>query len=330
MPSISENEDLKKEYYYSSERELETNRPLVMGVQGPYEIINLNEKTVIISTGLKETYINKKLDTIHGMKLKLLNVNNFYLPFDKFDVETFLNTVMGINVNDAESVLNFYNNYGPLGSDKIETKSEELFNETNKKVGFHANTICEEWDFFFKEIKLLQNLIQIYEAVKNNDEDFLRNFKSKSLSTLSKEKLFTTAKKTIVDCINEHSHLINSTVELVNGDFIKLTTSTCLLGVFYIRLQELVTENTKIDKCKYCGDYFKPRKAKSNFCPPPEANEKSKCLSRYEAMTRRIAEWHFQKGLTVEEIQEKITKPKSRSKAEIQYIIDNYKGKLKK
>lgn len=337
LPLINENENLQKKFSYPEGLEFDTNRPLLIGVQGPYEFIVLDEKTYIISTKYKEKLMRgeKTAEESIDIKKKYFESSIVYHPFEKFNMEHFLNTIMSIDLKNTESVLDFYNNYGPIGDGKNGN------NTTSRIFGIHLDTSNESFAFFNTEISLLRNLFLLYEAVKNEDEDFLRSFehfpnvgypsyRKIEDPTISKEKLFMIAKREILAAINRRSNLINPVVGFIDGEFTKFTTSSCLLGVFYTRLYEMVTENTKIRRCRYCGDYFKPRKDKANFCPPPEANEKSKCVNRYDSLVRRIAEWHFKDGLTVEEIQGKITKPKSRSIREIQSIIDNYNGKLRK
>ncbi|MEH7440466.1 hypothetical protein V7182_23750 [Neobacillus drentensis] len=334
-PVITENEDLKKEFSYPEAMEFDTNRPLMIGVQGPYEFIVLDEKTYIISTRYKEKLM-KGDKSKEDIKIQFALANPFYDPFEIFTIEQFINTVASINLNDADSILNFYNTYGPLGFDGMGTTQEAINSSVIRTFGMHLDTYNESLGFFKVRINGLKDALLLHEAIQNKDEKFLRSFTFDSAisreaidESTPKEALLLFAKRQILHLINRNSHLINPVIGLTNGEITKFTTATCLLGVFYLRLYELVTENPKIKKCRYCGDYFIPRKTNANFCPPPEANEKSKCANRYDAMVRRIAEWHYKEGLSIEEIQNKLSKPKSRSIKEIQHILNNYKGKLK-
>jgi hypothetical protein len=336
-PIITENEDLKKEFTYPEGMEFNTNRPLMIGVQGPYEFIVMNEKTYVISTRYKEKLINRD-KTEEDIRTKIMTSNPFYDPFSAFTIEEFINKISSLDLEDTKSILEFYNSYGPLGVDGYGTIEGDINSRVIRTFGLHLNTSMESFSFFKEKITEFKNLIQLHEAIQNNDETFLRdyNFDSTAIagfkmdSSTPKEMLFMAAKRQLMQAINRNSDLINPVVGMVDGEITKFTSATCLLGVFYMRLYEMVTENPKIKKCRYCGDYFIPRKTNANFCPPPEANEKSKCANRYDAMVRRIAQWYFKEGLTVEEIQKKLTKPKSRTVKEIQYILDNYTGKLRK
>jgi hypothetical protein len=255
---------------------------------------------------------------------------NVYQPFERFDQDTFLKTVMSINVNDADSALNFYNQHGILGFDGIGVIMRDEDKTISKRYGINMDTTTEEYRFFKQEITILQRLIKYHEAVSNNDFEYFRKL-GDIPAHISDKKVLEIGKKALMHKINLKLDLIQPVIMMsAEGEFYKGTTTTCLLGVFYFRLYEIVTENQKMNKCRYCGDYFIPRKANANFCPPPEANERSKCANRYDAMVRRIAEWHYKDGLSVEEIQKKLTKPKTRTIKEIEYILSNYKGKLKK
>lgn len=340
FPSIIENKDLKNEFSYPEELELNTNKPLFIGVQGPYEFIVLDEKTYIISTKYKEKLINGD-NQEEDVFERFLSISHSYNPFEKFDIEHFINTVMSINLKDTKSILDFYNTFGTIGYDGSGTNQGTLNSSTIRQFGMNLYTSNESLAYFSREITMLQHCIQLFEAIQNEDDEFLRDFEllakyafaSKEVidKTTPKEQLFLLAKRSLLFAINKRSDLMHPVIYLSpEGELIKGTTASCLLGVFYLRLYELVTDNPKMKKCRYCRNYFIPRKTNANFCPPPEANEKSKCANRYDAMVRRIAEWHFKEDLTLEEIQEKLTKPFSRSIKEIQFILDNYKGKLKK
>jgi hypothetical protein len=173
-------------------------------------------------------------------------------------------------------------------------------------------------------------LLKYHEAISNNNYDYFKEYGQMPKNTTNEEAMLF-GKRALSNLLNEKLNFIQPVVMIANdGTLYKGTTALCLVGVFYIRLYDIVTENKKIKKCWYCDNYFIPRKKNANFCPPPIANERSKCANRYDAMVRRNTEGYFNDGLTVEEIQEKIIKPKSRSIKEIQSILDNYKGKLKK
>ncbi len=75
----------------------------------------------------------------------------------------------------------------------------------------------------------------------------------------------------------------------------KVITSYTLIGSLYYQLYQHIVRGNEFNTCKYCGNYFVPRKRDSNFCPPEKANEHSKCANAYNAMTRRAREWHFKK-----------------------------------
>jgi hypothetical protein len=257
-------------------------------------------------------------------------ISNLYNPLQTFDIEHFINTLMSIDLKDTQSILSFYNAYGPIGTDG--TVDSGAIRTTRANV----YTKYESLDFFEREITTLKHCIQLFEAIQNNDEKFLNEFRfvptyngdTGTYETTPKDQL---AKRYIINAINRNSDLMNPVVFLsTDGDLMKGTSASCLLGFFYLRLYELVTANQKIIRCRYCGDYSIPRKSNANFCPPKEANERSKCANKYDALVRRIAEWYFKEGLSLEEIQNKIRKPKSRSIREIQFILDNYNGKLKK
>lgn len=338
LPKIIKNEDLKNVFSYPEDLEFNINRPLTIGVRGPYEFIVLNEKTYIISTNYK-----KRLDSGEKMDqsvyARLLDTSHMYNPFEKFDMEFFINTVLSLDLNNTESIINFYNEYGTLGFDGMGSNEGDINESVSRQSALQLHTTNENLAFFYKEMTDIKNLINIYEALQNKDDDFLRNpklitkyayTKEKIDKSTPKETLFLLAQRALLNAINKKANLINPVVGFADGEITKFTTSTCLLGVFYLRLFELVTENPKMKKCRYCGDHFIPRKTNANFCPPLEANDRSKCANRYDAMVRRIAEWSFKEGLNILEIQQKLTKPKSRTTKEIEYILANYKGKLKK
>jgi hypothetical protein len=331
LPQISENEELEKEFTYPNDLEFDINRPLVISVKKPYVYWNRH----IMTEGLKQQIIDEE----NGEKKKdeeyLPKEVRYYNPFEEFTTEKFLNTVMSVKINDMDSILGFYNNYGPLLYTGYGDLEGDEKNSAARMFGILDQTAMERLKLFVQEMTILQSLIQLYDAVQTNNIEYLRD--SNFLQTLnnldpngSDEYMIKEAKNRIMIFINRKSNLINPVVGMPNGEFTKFITSSCLLGVFYIRLYELITENQKTNKCRLCGDYFIPRKADANFCPPPEANERSKCANRYDAMVRRSREWHFKDGLTIEEIQEKINKPKRRSKTEIQNWMDTYKGKMKK
>lgn len=338
-PKITENEDLKKEFTYPEDLEFNTNRPLMIGIRGPYEFIVLEETTYIISTSYKERLMNGEKMDESDIYAQIADTSHMYNPFEQFDMEVFINTVLSLDVKDTKSIINFYNQYGTIGYDGIGTQKGSINESTARNFGMQLHTTNESLAYFRREIGTLQDMIRIHEALQNKDEDFLRTPdllskytypKNELTADTPKETVYLLAKRALLHAVNSKANLINPVVGLADGEITKFTSSTCLLGVFYLRLYELVTENPKIKKCRYCGDYFIPRKADANFCPPPEANERSKCANRYDAMVRRIAQWHFKEELTVEEIQKKLTKPKSRSIKEIKFILENYTGKLKK
>jgi len=340
LPSISENADLKKEYIYSSDFELDVNKPLGIGVHAPYEFTILNGITIVISTKVKEKMFAGENVKDKDFKARLLDLSHLYNPFEIFDIETVINVVMNIDLENIDSILHFYNQYGILTYEDFGTEQGKIYNISTRTFGVHLNTSYEIFDFFKHEMKKLQELISIYEYMQNEKYDLLRKQLSESsfkfiYSTEVTEKttvdeLISLGNKTLLLGVNEKSDLINIVVRLTNGERTKATTSSCLLGVFYLRFLDLITENAKIKRCHYCGDYFKPRKSDADFCPPETPGKRSKCLNQFEQMKRRIADYYYNKNLNIEEIQEKIRKPKTRSKQEIENILANYHGKLKK
>lgn len=329
FPVIEENEiTLRKEFSYPEEFEYNTTRPLMLEVHDPYDFMMEDGKVHIIATWLKKWMKNPEGDVRtagyeRGRKI------NLYNPLERFDQDTFLKTVMSIDVDDPESVLFFYNEHGILGLDNVGVLFGSDDKDVSKRYGVNMSTAVEEYSFFKNEITNLQTMIKWHEAITTNDYEYFRN-SAKIPATMTDNKVLHIGKTALMHRLNLALDLIQPIVRMTSeGEFYKGTHISSLLGVFYFRLFEIVTENQKLKKCRYCGNYFIPRKANANFCPPPEANERSKCTNRYDAMVRRIAEWHFKEGLTIDEIKEKLTKPRERTKQEIKSILDNYKGKLK-
>jgi hypothetical protein len=337
-PIITENENLQKEISYPNE--FDTNRPLYIKVQAPYELVVEGGQTFVICEGLSKTIAKEKEGKTEYFESSNIS---YYNPFEKFDIETFINVVMAIDLTDPKAILNFYNNYGPLGyaGMGMKIKEAEINNTTNRMYGVNEDTSIEKLSLFKEEIYKLQNLLGIYQAIQEENPEYLYKnelikkynllLRDKITEETPKEKLFLLAKKSLLRAVNEKSDLMNPVAYLSpQGEFVRAMSSSCVLGVFYTRLFDLMTEKTKIRKCLFCDNYFKPRKKDTDFCPPDQAGEKSKCVNNYDSLKRRIVAWHFKDGLTIEEIQKKVTKPKTRSIAEIQYILDNYTGKMKK
>jgi hypothetical protein len=321
FPLIEENEELQKELTYPQELERKTNRPLILQVHKPYKLSVEDGKTYIVAEWLEKWAKNPQDDILKKAYEQERNLH-FYNPFERFDEDTFLKTIMEIEINNPESILNFYNQHGILGYPR-EATNDILANAIN------VTGVMEDYSFFRKEILTIKTLLMYHEAISNNDYDFFKDYLRKPKATNQEAILY--GNRVLTNLLNENLEYIKPVVMISNdGTRHKGTTALCLVGVFYLRLYDIVTENQKIKKCRFCGDYFIPRKSDAILCPPPTANEPSKCKSRYDALVRRIVEWHFRDGLTVKEIQEKVSKPKSRSVKEIQSIIDNYKGKWKK
>ena len=147
----------------------------------------------------------------------------------------------------------------------------------------------------------------------------------------TKKEIITNAKSELVSEMNKK--LPNTFLSLQitqNGDLIEGITSFTLLGSLYYQLYQNIVKGSEYAECKYCGDYFGPLRRKDmKFCPnddnDPIQAKRSKCENRYNAMVKRVRDWHFKDKLTPEQIHRKLNKPKKRNMREIEHWIETYK-----
>jgi hypothetical protein len=281
---ITLNEDDRNELTYPPELEHDLKRPLTIEVHAPYNFKTEDGVTFVVADWLSDWANEPKGEILeaayqNGRKVILYN------PFERFDQDTFIKTVMAIDINNTDSVLKFYNEHGPLGF--MEMPEGRRPGNSPKIFGINVETAMEKYGFFRMEIIALRTLLMYQEAISNKDDNYFREYFQVPPNTPENQALLM-GKKALMNLISEKLDLIQPVVMLSKeGEFYKGSTAFCLLGVFYIRLYEIITENKKLIKCRYCGDISQPRKSNATFCPPPEANGRSKCANRYDAMVQR-------------------------------------------
>lgn len=158
--------------------------------------------------------------------------------------------------------------------------------------------------------------------------DYKKMYQNRIHEKAPKKDIIMGCKGLLIGTINKKLPNIFLNIQMTHdGQLIEGITSFTLIGTLYYQLYQHIVKGNQFKICKYCGNYFVPRKSDSNFCPAEKANEHSKCANAYNAMVRRARKWHYGQGIPLEEIQKKIKRPMKRSLAEIQYWINNYKKK---
>lgn len=345
LANVYENEELKKEYSYPKGWRFEMMEPLRIKVYAPYEIAEINGEKHIISSHFKERCEKKKISTAFGTSSHEFN------PFDNGDL--FLEALK-INTENETNILNFCNRYGLLG----EIRSKRGNRGGGGYLINHNDTgYMESLEYFTKQIKEFKRLFHLYLITKNKDKkdllqywndinlEALKDAETKEYEELLKqinesiknppptEEILDNALANLISDVNDNLTEVFLSLRIKGNikqfDFIEGMTSSTLKGVLYYQLYNHLVKGNDFKKCKYCGDYFQPRKTDARFCPSDLPNEHGKCQNRYNAMVRRAREWHFKQGLSPEEIHEKIKKPTSRNLIEIQHWLNTYKGKIK-
>jgi hypothetical protein len=320
------NSDDRKEHVYKEDWDTEMVKPLYIKVQAPYEIGEWEGNKVILTKWMFLPGTLQKLPP-KGMNIKDLynkaqeqykDEIRIYNPFE--EREQLISAVANLNLGKEESILDFCNTYGVLNPNNIIENEEDVA----LLAGINLNGHTEDLNYFIREIRLLQMCIRLYEAIKKKDIKWLEFF----IKDGTKDELILEAKKRLRYLINSRIHLVSPSLRIgPNEEFIPGETSYSLLGVIYYHLYQIIANGYELKSCEYCGDRFSPRKTNARFCLSKEANGHSKCSNRYDAMVRRIRNWHFKDGLSVEEIQKKINKPRKRTLSEIEEIIESYREK---
>ncbi|MGV3465548.1 MAG: hypothetical protein ACO1OT_09680 [Heyndrickxia sp.] len=362
LSNESSNEfNLRKEITYPEDWRYKMIEPIGLSKNGPYAITEYKGEKYIVS----ESLMPFDKDYAEDVQWDFENAKQ-YNPFEEPDL---LVDVSKIRVDDEQSILEFCNKYGILGGDPEDTTKEEM-NMLLATIKINNFTLYEKLNYFVDQIKRIQRVIELNylinpenkgelkEWFKKRDEIVINSLKNliyryeemgdkekvgSYKESLSKHLLRTEKIK------NSHSEAIMEAKELMvrtmninlinvspvirlneNGQFVEGVTSYTLLGVIYHQLYKVITKGHSFDRCIHCGSLFPPRKSKTKFCPPDKYSEHSRCANAYNAMVRRVREWYFKEGLTVDEIQEKITEPRKRTLEEIQNWIDSYQGKMRK
>jgi hypothetical protein len=360
LPEIYENEDLRKEYFYHKEWRYKMMEPLTIKVFAPYEIIENEEKKYIVSS----SYVNRFKEGYRNGVGNMTSASHSIYPFDMNEL---LFEVLKIDVNDEASILDFYNQNGVLGEIRMDYGMGATM-IGGSTINFNLCGSYESLDYFIENVQKLQDCFHMYMMIeqkhkpalikwwkkrmdesiqyaeeeiqkaieKNNHELIKINKHAKEWHLNAKEtpppieKIILEVKSRLVNKMNDKLTytFLNLRVNS-NGDFIEGMTSSTLIGVVYYQLYNHIIKGHQFEVCQYCGSYFIPRKKDARFCPSNKPNEHGKCQNRYNAMIRRIREWHFKQGLSIEEIQDKIKKPRKLPLHEIQEYIDRYNGSLK-
>lgn len=358
LAEVIENEELQKEYFYNKGWRHKMLEPLTIKVFAPYEIMEHEGKKYIISSSYIKLFQKGYSNGIGG------KISHSVYPFD---VKKLIFDVLKININDKKSILEFCDKYGVLG--EVRTKHGVGSSiPVLSTINLNMCGTYESLDYFIENVKKIQECFNLYiiidtknkpeltkwwvnmidealeyieidlkKAIKNKHQAFIEfNQEAKTEHIKLKENIpsldtiIESATRELLDEMNNKLTytFLNLRVDS-NGNFIEGIATSTLIGAIYYQLYNHIIKGDDFKVCKYCGSYFIPRKIDTLFCPSEEPNKHGECQNRYNAMVRRIREWHFKQGLSIEEIQGKIKKPRRLKLDEIQECIDSYNGTLK-
>ncbi|MCC2430684.1 hypothetical protein LKL81_26085 [Bacillus paranthracis] len=357
------NENGREELFYKESQRYNMSDCAFINVYSPYEIIEDGGKEYIVSsnckTDFKEGYrgfIDSNLG-LHSHYISPFEIENLLFDAlkvnlnDKKDILRFCNNYGVLGEIRQKNTFDKYeltgvNECGAFESlDFFKREMEELqecfslylmteMNDETKLKKYRKKQIERRIAEIDKDIQEYQ--IRMHSDVEMFSDLYLKSLKGfkdhylKEINNFpSKEEMIRNAKTSLVGEINKKLPNVFLSLQLTqNLELIEGITSYTLIGSLYYQLYQHIVRGNEFNTCKYCGNYFVPRKRDSNFCPPEKANEHSKCANAYNAMTRRAREWHFKRNLSPEEIQKKIKKPKKRTLSEINHWLDSYKGNL--
>lgn len=315
-------ETLRKKFEYPIELQLGFLQDIKMKSYKSYKIVEVGTTTYIAAEWFLD-YVNsgdKSRANFVGHLLKS-SINKYDLSFKQ---EEILGEILKLNVNDSASILRFCNNYGLIFENPKRDKETLL------------DSVFEKFNFFLYEIIKVKHCVALHVATQNNDYNFLKTepftkeiFEKIGGTELDHWILAGNAAKNSL--INER--LAGVHPRLLISEEGKKSIAGILaknpIGYIYYELSKVVANNTKFEKCQCCGNFFTPNKGNHSFCPTSHPGKRSSCENNYSKMKRRAREYYFIDGLSVEEIHNKINRPKKPTIEEIFIWIDAYKGNLK-
>lgn len=347
--------DGKKKHIYDENWRYDLLTDTDIFVYSPYKIVEREGEKYIVSAAFEADFQKG----YEGPALPNSNEHSHYIA--PLKVENLIFEAVKIDLEDEKSIIDFCNKYGVLGElrqkytfqdleltwvnqsgwkESLEFFKNEIY-ELKKCFNFHIVIEAEDGDWV-KELwgRYLDNEALYYEAALQeceSTEDRYIDFLERTIKEIRQSKvnakvedIKTDAKGILVATLNRKLPNVFFSLQMTTeGRLIEGVSTFTLAGALYYQLYQHIVKGNEFKVCKYCGDYYVPRKSDTEFCPAEESNEHSKCANAYNAMVRRAREWHFKKGISVHEIQKKIKRPGRRELNEIQTWIESYKGKLR-
>lgn len=356
-------------------KELQTNEgeliPLneseLMQPPGPYVIARYNEN---IQKELNEDEVNEILSVLDGHSLKYsgyLDNSKGYLDYEDVYIlpkwvlneedppggqykslncanekELYLK-LSRVNTLDYQSIIKFYNDYGPLGlhakkialdfvNDINSMRVNEAYtlNYDELKISPNKSFLAERLTCFMNEIEKISELTNLWHKICNNKIDELnKNIKKydhngetevnygifpltqrlpKYKGILVNGDPLTIGKIYLLYKVNEELPSVSPHLKFEKNSFAPGYRIFTLIGAVYQQFYELLSERKKLKKCRECGKlYPRPNGYNRGFCPSPDTSKsRSYCENKFNSRYYRWRTKLFKGEATLEQAAEGI------------------------
>ncbi len=255
---------------------------------------------VIISEAI---YIDNKLNK-DGQFKNLDYIKNLK-KYNPFINENVFIDLYYVDVNNKQSILNFINKYGLLGSDYKFKSDYYIKNFANPKTLFSGNymikPIIEDYSVIKENIKIFKATVNLWHGLKVDNinekhlnglldyltRDIEENFNYFEEVPANKNVIAKTMIQSVYDeALKPISPILRPSEDGYKAGY----TSSTLLGVIYFQLYKIILNQKQLYKCKYCGKLNSPntKNRSDEYCKPQEGIEgHSKCNNDYNNMIKK-------------------------------------------
>lgn len=243
-----------------------------------------------------------------------------YNPFTDQEIFTDL---YYINTENEESILNFVNKYGLLGSDHKYKNNFYKDNFANPKTyitgQYRIKPVIEDLSTIKKEIETFKAAVDFWRVLnkedinseklmdfwnKNKPKDFEDFLSKKHLESKSNRKLIS--KFLLQDIYDRALKNINPILRPDADGYQEGFTSSTLFSVIYFQLYRMILNKSGTFTCDYCGklNTYKANAKNDRFCNKSDYEEHSKCTNDYNNMKNKFLRKVLKEKMNLKKIKE--------------------------
>lgn len=209
----------------------------------------------------------------------------FYRVYDPINDTPHLYTEMAkVDLFDTKKLVKFSKEFGiPCGLPS--RYSATPGSPSNQPALIEYGSVLE----INKELTILRFLIELWNAIKYDDFNFMHSAICKVLSpdvNMNNKELKNAATNILINEL-EIKNKGNSTFQLINGELHPAVHFNDLFEVAYYQLYQAIYNDSEFKRCEFCGSLFEVMHKGRRFCPPLPDRKRSTCENTYNRRKQR-------------------------------------------